>query len=481
MSTSRSIFLVYSLLVLRTLTATPLNVITINETPNGFSSPARGWNSFGLQQNPAIDPSFIFDQAGVEVQVDGLASLLTDDMISAHDYYISLDSGWSEPSSGDDHGRITYNSALFDIPTLADYVHDRGLKLGVYVLPGAFCDDWNKVIVGTNTSIQSIFTSPKTNNGFSRCNLDFSNPATQTWHNSVVALFAEWGVDLIKLDYVTPGSPDNGGNLPPDGSGSVIAYHIAIAASGRQMRLDISWKLERNETYFDIWENNADSMRTDQDINNSQGSSNFLQWSTVQRAIENYRQYIVQVSEETGGTLSIYPDMDNLYVANPESQSGVTDCQRKTIMSHWIGAGANLILGSDMTNVDDLGKKLITDSKAQEVAQFTQRYPMQPRNPGTGGNLCSQLQAWIAGPDEGGQAVVVLANYGPGYVDGECDFKLEEPQNISVTWEDLGIEAPASEISDVWSGTAFDGSDTGLEAVLDEGQSKLLWIKSTSG
>jgi alpha-galactosidase len=63
------------------------------------------------------------------------------------------------------------------------------------------------------------------------------------------------GVDFIKLDYVTPGSPDNGAGIPADNSGSVKSYHKAIAQSGRQMRLDISWKLERNDTYYSIWKN----------------------------------------------------------------------------------------------------------------------------------------------------------------------------------------------------------------------------------
>lgn len=172
--------------------APPLHVIKIDQTPNGFTSPSRGWNSFGLQANPEVDSSFTFDQAGVKKQIDGLNDLLNDNVKSSHDYYLSLDSGWSDGSSGDAHGRIVYNKTLFNIPALANYVHDKGLKLGIYVLPGAFCSDANKTILGTNTKIRRIFSKPVTNNGFARCDLDFSKPATQTWHNSVVDLFASW-------------------------------------------------------------------------------------------------------------------------------------------------------------------------------------------------------------------------------------------------------------------------------------------------
>jgi len=64
------------------------------------------------------------------------------------------------------------------------------------------------------------------------------------------------GVDFIKLDYVTPGSPQSGQPLDPDTSGVVECYHRAIEQSGRQLRLDISWKLDwQDEAYYTIWSN----------------------------------------------------------------------------------------------------------------------------------------------------------------------------------------------------------------------------------
>lgn len=106
------------------------------------------------------------------------------------------------------------------------------------------------------------------------------------------------GVDLIKLDYITPGSCNTNASYPAcdlpgfpiDSSGTVEAYHTAIKNSGRPIRLDISWKLERNDTYYDIWRANADTMRMDQDINEGSGSAIFVKWATVQRAINNYRE-----------------------------------------------------------------------------------------------------------------------------------------------------------------------------------------------
>ena len=276
-------------------------------------------------------------------------------------------------------------------------------------------------------------------------------------------------MDFVKLDFVTPGSPSNGQMLPEDQSGSVIAWHNAIQQSGREMRLDISWKLDRTEKYFNIWNSNADSMRTDQDINNS-GDSKLVNWGTVQRAIENYRQWIV-AALEIFDMVNIYPDMDNLFVGNPESISGLSNAQRQTVMSHWIGAGANLVIGSDLTNLDDFGINLLTNEDALAVADFATRYPMQPRNPGSGGQDAKQVQAWVAGPDESGMAVVLLANYGPDENNGGFGTDRPGPQSVSVSFADLGLTGDFN-IHDVWNDNNLDS----LEATLDEGESLLLTL-----
>ncbi|KAI0129755.1 family 27 glycoside hydrolase [Xylariales sp. AK1849] len=409
-----------------------LQIVQISTTSNGFNAPPRGWNSFGIQANSDTDASFTFDQAGVTSQCDVMA---TNTALKAAGYvYCSLDSGWSVGGNGDEFGRIIADSSKVDIPSLAAHLHDEGLLLGIYVVPRAFIADEGKTILDTDVTIGSVCSG---DNGLARCNFDFSQPAVQQWHNSVVDQFASWGVDLIKLDFITPGSPSNGASLPPDNSGEVIAYHKAIAQSGRQMRLDISWKLDRSQPFFDIWETNADSLRTDQDLNNG-GAAAFVAWGTVQRAIDNYRQYITAVTQ-FGTTLTVYPDMDNLFVGNAAAISGVTDDERQTIMTHWIGAVANLIVGSDLTNLDAFGLNLLTDPDAISVAGFTAHHPMQPRNPGTGGDGAEQLQAWIARPDTSGAVVVVIANYGPDQGQGGFGTSLPGIQTVVVTWGDLGI------------------------------------------
>jgi alpha-galactosidase len=170
--------------------ATPLKVIKTSRTADGFSTPPRGFNTYGLNANGAIESSFKFDQSHVLTQAKALHNLVPSSQLQSGDYYISLDSGWSVGDHGDDNGRIIYDTNAFNITDLASQLHGMDLKMGVYILPGAFCNDANKIIAGTNTSISAILSG--NNNGFARCDFDFSKDGVQQWHNSVINLFAQW-------------------------------------------------------------------------------------------------------------------------------------------------------------------------------------------------------------------------------------------------------------------------------------------------
>ncbi|OZJ02056.1 Alpha-galactosidase 3 [Bifiguratus adelaidae] len=446
----------------------PLQVLRTGKTANGFTNSGRGWNSWGIQATPATTPSWTgFNQSNVMKQ----CSVLARSEFKAMGYDVcSLDAGWST-NDVDGYGRIQYNSN-FNLPELGNYLHGLGLKMGVYVIPGVPCGAANKTIKGTNILIGDVLNG--NNDGLGFCDWDFSKDGVQQWHDSLIELWASWGVDMIKLDFVTPGSPWNGANLVCNNSAAVEAYHKAIANSGRQIRLDLSWKLCRNETYLSLYSQFAESMRTDQDIDNY-GQNTFVAWQVVQRAIDNYRQYI-SLQKQRNVPITIYPDMDNLFVGNSENVTGVTDTQRITIMNHWLGAAANLIIGSDMTQLDDLGVRLLTSPQSAAAAKFFAQYPMQPRNPGTGNNKAQQLQAWIAGPTNNQEAYVLIANYGHDEGVGGFGTSLTGVQKVTVSLSDLGIANRKWTFTDVWNGNSTK-VDSSYTAYLGEYESQLLYLK----
>ncbi len=147
-------------------------------------------------------------------------------------------------------------------------------------------------------------------------------------------------------------------------------------------------------------------------------------------------------------------------------------------MSHWIGAAANLILGLGHDPARRLRSESRTDPDAV-AASFTAKHPMQPRNPGSGGNGSQQLQAWVAGPDASGTLVVLLANYGPDQGQGGFGTSLTGVQTVRATWQDLGISG-SYDVHDVWRGASLGRQTSAVAAALDEGQSALLKFTRSS-
>ncbi|OJD38921.1 glycoside hydrolase family 27 protein [Diplodia corticola] len=402
------------------------DTLRYGKTPNGFTAPARGWTSSALQSlSPASAGRLTLNQENVIKQCDAMRQEL-----GAYGYeYCSLGAGWSLAASGDEHGRITYDPDAFDLPALADHLHGEGAKLGVYIVPGFFSADAGKTIEGTDVALSSIEADEdEPCRAMSRCNIDYSKPGAQEWCDSNVKQFADWGVDLIKLDYVTPGSPGAGADLSSDNSGSVACYHKAIQQSGREIRLHIGWELDQNATYYDIWRSNADALRTDRTPVNT-NLTTLTDWPSIQRATERYRQWILP-RLDSADELTIRPDLGDLMVGNAAALAGLTALQQRAALTHWIGAGSPLLLGTDMTALASSSSSssdsssdsstqlllagLLRNPLANSIAtQFTASHPMVPTLGNANLTHGRQRQIWLAGPDPtSGVVVVVLANYG---------------------------------------------------------------------
>jgi alpha-galactosidase len=93
--------------------------------PNGLArTPPMGWNSWN---HFATD----IDDAMVRAIADGMVA---SGMRDAGYVYVNIDDGWQGRRDAD--GRLRPNARFPDMKALADYVHSRGLKLGIYSSPG---------------------------------------------------------------------------------------------------------------------------------------------------------------------------------------------------------------------------------------------------------------------------------------------------------------------------------------------------------
>ncbi|HTI39804.1 MAG TPA: NPCBM/NEW2 domain-containing protein [Vicinamibacterales bacterium] len=87
-------------------------------------TPPLGWNSWNVWAAQV-------DDAKVRAAADGMVA----SGLAAQGYtYINIDDAWEGPRTPD--GEITSNEKFPDMKALADYVHAKGLKIGIYSSPG---------------------------------------------------------------------------------------------------------------------------------------------------------------------------------------------------------------------------------------------------------------------------------------------------------------------------------------------------------
>jgi len=323
--------------------------------------PYLGWSSFSQQ---TISSNFL-TQASMEAQSDALKS----SGLQAHGYtYINLDSGWM--GSFDGNGRPIPDTSIFpDIKAMADYIHANGQKVGIYWIPGVEqpAVDANYPILGTQYHIQDILVVPHTaGNAFGGSGtspyhnkIDFTKPGAQEYMNSVVALFASWGIDFIKLDGVTPGSYSN--DLHIDNRLDVAAWSKAIAASGRPIWFTISWDLSAD--YASVWEQYANARRIDDDVECEGRCATLTNWSRIYKRFRDIPGW----QNATSATLG-WNDLDSLDVGDG-ALDGLTNEEKRSAFTLWAFANAPMYLGGDLTKIDDFGKQLVTNDEVIAVNQ----------------------------------------------------------------------------------------------------------------
>ena len=383
--------------------------------------PYLGWSTFSEQ---TINGSFL-TQANIQTQSDALKA----SGIEEHGFrYINIDSGWQ--GSFDANGRPIPNPTTFpDMKGLVDHIHANGQKAGIYWIPGIEqpAVDGNYPILGTTYHTQDIVVMPLAQgNAFAgplpnpyHDKIDFTKPGSQEYINSVVDLFASWGIDFIKLDAVTPGSYSD--NLSIDNRPDVQAWSQAIAQSGRPIWLTISWQLDQD--YLDTWQQYANARRIDDDVECEGGCGGYLtNWPRI-----ILREYDDVGWENAAGPTLGWNDLDTLDVGNG-SADGLSDTEKQTAITIWAMANAPLYLGGDLTQLDALAKSAFSNDELLAVDQSG-----HPASQKTGGFH----PVWIADAGDG-DYYVALYNF------------TAFPDRVDVRWSDLGFK-DAIAVRDIWN------------------------------
>ncbi|ACU75713.1 Alpha-galactosidase [Catenulispora acidiphila DSM 44928] len=338
--------------VVASLTLVP----TAQAEDNGLAkTPLMGWSGWGFLQR---DPS----AAKFKAQVDALVS----SGLKADGYvYANMDDFWykcpgSQGPDVDANGRWVTDTTHFPgsggkdgMQVLADYVHSKGLKFGLYVTPGISAQavaKKTKILGSSHTADQIVSGSSASNfNCKGMKNIDFSKPGAQQFINSWADEFASWGVDYLKLDGV-------GSSKTAD----VKAWSSALKQTGRPIALNLSASLSASST----WSSLANSWRIDGDIGASPRGSSFplTSWTNVSKRFNDAAKY--QPYAGSGG----WNDLDSLGVGNG-GNDGLTSPERQTNVALWALASSQYMLGADLTHLDSADKALLTNKKVIAIDQ----------------------------------------------------------------------------------------------------------------
>lgn len=249
--------------------------------PMGFNN----WNSTGCRSEFNED------------MVKGIADIFVAKGLKDAGYqYVNLDDCWALPTRDAD-GKLVPDPARFPngIKAVADYVHSKGLKLGIYTSAG---------------------TRTCSNVGF---------PGALGHEYSDARQFADWGVDYLKYD--------NCNNQGVDAKTRYTTMRDALKATGRPIVYSIC---EWGENKPWEWASDVGHLwRTTGDISDNWGSM-----------LSILKQNLPLAPHAGPGH---WNDPDMLEVGN----GGMTDTEYRSHFSMWSVMAAPLLIGSDLRTASD--------------------------------------------------------------------------------------------------------------------------------
>lgn len=442
--------------VLAALVLVPLTAPSVAAAPGALSEPTdapvaakpyMGWSSWSLQATnyPGVNPNgpaSWLNETNVLRQADVMAAKL-----KRHGYtYVNVDAGWHR--GFDEYARPVVDPAKFPhgMKWLGDYVHRKGLKLGSYLAVGLYLGAYQNgdaKILGTDCHTRDIvYPDLRRTNGWDEAyKIDFAQPCAQAYIDSVVDLLASFGVDLLKLDGVGPGSFKGGENY--DNTEDVKAYRKAIDKAGRPMQFIISWAL--SPTKIDTWQANTNGWRVDTDVECY--CDTLTTWNN---SVKQRWNDVVQWIPHAGP--GRWNNLDSLNVGNAE-MDGLNEAERLSYMTFWAIESSPLYLGDDLTTLDDYGLSLITNDEVIAINQAGR--PAVPLSQAT------RQQVWFSRQADGSFVVAL--------------FNLDDvPKRVTASWADLGITGRAS-VRDIWNRRNL-GSTDGISTVVTTHGTQLLRV-----
>ena len=265
--------------------------------------PPMGWNSWNT----------FAENINEDLVKETVDSMKEQGFLEAGYEYVVMDDCWSLKER-DAEGRLVADPEKFPggIKALADYIHDKGFKFGMY----SCC--------GTRTCA--------------------NYPGSFEHEFEDARQFAQWGVDYLKYDNCF--RPQN-----QDGRTLYRRMGMALANSGRDIVFSAcQWGTDSVHEW--IRSSGAHLFRSTEDINDS--------WNSIKDIA------LSQMDKQAFSGAYCHNDMDMLVVGmygkggtEYISAGGCTDEEYQTHFSLWAMMNSPLMIGCDVRNLNDATKKIL--------------------------------------------------------------------------------------------------------------------------
>jgi alpha-galactosidase len=323
----------------------------LREVPaNGLAkTPPMGWNSWNKFKTAISDKT-------VREIADAMVS---SGMRDAGYLYINIDDGWQWKR--DDKGVLLPNPNFPDMKALADYVHSKGLKIGIYSSPGP------------QTCARYVGS------------YGYEDLDAKTW--------AAWGMDYLKYDWCSASRVWNEDAMQ-------AAYQKmgeALRAAGRPIVYSLC---QYGRAKVQEWgpKVGGNSWRTTGDIRD--------QWQSMERI--GFSQSELAAYAAPGH----WNDPDMLEIGN----GGMSEEEYKTHMTLWSMLAAPLIAGNDLRSMTPAIKEILLNKDVIAVDQDKLgRAATRAAQQGT-------TEVWSR-PLDGSSFAVALFNRGDATAKVEADWK----------------------------------------------------------
>lgn len=341
-------------------------------------TPPMGWNSWNCWGLSVSDE-----------KLKSSAQAMIDKGLIDHGWtYMNIDDGW-EAEKRNVKGEVAANAKFPDMKALGDWLHSKGLKFGIYSSPG-----------------------PKTCGGYMG-SYKFEKLDAQT--------YASWGIDYLKYDWCSYGELKEGKDT------ALAAYqkpYKVMQGFLRAQKIDIVYSLCQYGMK-EVWKWGAkvdgNCWRTTGDITDN--------WKSLSRI--GFNQTVQYPYAEPGR----WNDPDMLIVGQVGwgenlHPTGLNPDEQYTHISLWCLLSAPLLIGCDITKLDDFTLNLLTNDEVLAIDQD----PLGKQAKQVTANI--DYQVWVKELEDGSKAIGI--------------FNIsDEHMKIKINWNELGLPEQCK-LRDLW-------------------------------